>query len=143
LEWKEMSFDINTLFGVGTDLNALQMVDRAIAVFMLMLTMIRVAGRRSFGQYRPFDACTTVLLSAVLSRAVVGASPFWPTVLAGVAIVVLHRLIGLVGFHWPWSERLVSGDKRELVQSGERCWPVLTGLWSDDLPGALSSRSRS
>jgi len=109
-----------TLFGDGEDLNVLQMTLRSAAVFVLTLAMIRVAGRRSLGQHRAFDTCTTVLIGSVLSRAVVGASPFWPTVAAGAAIVVLHRLIAVASLQWPWFEALVSGDKRELVKDGRR-----------------------
>jgi uncharacterized membrane protein YcaP (DUF421 family) len=109
-----------TLFGEGERLDALQMALRATVVFVLALAMIRVSGRRSFGQRRPFDACTTVLLGAVLSRAVVGASPFWPTMAAGAAIVLLHRLVAMAGLRWPRFESLVSGDKRELVRDGRR-----------------------
>src|SRR3954470_15668042 len=109
---------VHTLFGEGSDLDPLQMTLRAIAVFALALGMIRLSGRRSFGQRRPFDACTTVLLGAVLSRAVVGASPFWATVCAGVAIVALHRLVAMASLRWRAFETLVSGDKRELVRNG-------------------------
>lgn len=109
-----------TLFGEGDRLDALQMALRATAVFVLSLAMIRVSGRRSFGQHRPFDACTTVLLGAVLSRAVVGASAFWPTMAAGAAIVLLHRLVAMASVRWPRFESLVSGDKRELVRDGRR-----------------------
>jgi uncharacterized membrane protein YcaP (DUF421 family) len=109
---------MDVLFGEGTDLDALQMAMRAIAVFVMTLAMIRVSGRRSFGQHRPFDACTTVLLGAVLSRAVVGASPFWPTLAAGVAIVLLHRLVAMASQRWPRFESFVSGDERELVRDG-------------------------
>ena len=109
-----------TLFGDGEDLDALQMTLRATAVFVLTLAMIRVAGRRSLGQHRAFDTCTTVLIGSVLSRAVVGASPFWPTMAAGAAIVVLHRLIAAASLQWPWFEALVSGDRRELVKDGRR-----------------------
>jgi len=109
-----------TLFGEGSDLDVLQMSMRALAVFVLTLAMIRVSGRRSVGQHRAFDACTTVLLGAILSRAVVGASPFWPVMAAGAVIVLLHRIIALASLRWPWFEALVSGDKRELVRRGRR-----------------------
>jgi len=109
---------VDTLFGDGTDLGPLQMAVRAAVVFFLALAMIRVSGRRSFGQSRPFDACTTVLLGAVLSRAVVGASPFWATMAAGVTIVALHRAVAMASLRWPGFETLVSGDKRELVRAG-------------------------
>lgn len=111
---------VNTLFGSGELLDALQMSMRSAVVFALALAMIRVSGRRSFGQRRPFDACATVLLGAVLSRAVVGASPFWATMAAGAAIVLLHRLVAMASLRWPRFETLVSGDKRELVRDG-RC----------------------
>ena len=109
---------VDTLFGEGTDLEPLQMTMRAVAVFALALAMIRIAGRRSFGQRRPFDACTSVLLGAVLSRAVVGASPFWATICAGVTIVLLHRLVGMASIHSRRFESLVSGDERELLCDG-------------------------
>jgi len=106
---------IETLFGSNSDLNPLQMGLRAGAVFVLALAMIRASGRRSFGQRRPFDACTTVLLGAVLSRGVVGASPFWATMAAGATLVLLHRLIAMACLKWNWFDMLVSGDKRELA----------------------------
>jgi uncharacterized membrane protein YcaP (DUF421 family) len=111
---------IETLFGTGTDLNPLQMGLRAVAVFALALALIRASGRRSFGQHRPFDACTTVLLGAVLSRAVVGASPFWATMGAGATLVLLHRAVAMASLRWVWFETLVSGDKRELVDAAGR-----------------------
>src|ERR1035437_8466696 len=98
-----------TLFGGGSDLSPLQMSLRAVAVFVLALALIRASGRRSFGQHRPFDACATVLLGAVLSRAVVGASPFWATMAAGTTLVLLHRAVGLASVRWAWFETLVSG----------------------------------
>ena len=112
--------DLDILFGSGNDLTVLQMSCRSAAVFLLALGMLRLSGRRSLGQRRPFDACVTVLFGAVLSRAVVGASPFWPTMAAALVIVLLHRLIAVASFHWPWFETLISGDKRELVTAAGR-----------------------
>jgi uncharacterized membrane protein YcaP (DUF421 family) len=111
---------VSTLFGDDTDLNALQMALRAVAVFVLTLALIRLAGRRSLGQHRAFDTCTTVLMGSVLSRGVVGASPFWPTMAAGATIVLLHRFVAMASLRWPWFESLVSGDKREIMKDGRR-----------------------
>jgi uncharacterized membrane protein YcaP (DUF421 family) len=111
---------IEFLFGSDPDLDPLQMAMRAIAVSIFTIALIRVAGRRAFGQHRPFDACLAVLLGAVLSRAVVAASPFWPTMAAGLAIVVVHRLLALACRRWPAVDDLVSGDLRELVRDGRR-----------------------
>lgn len=52
---------VRMLFGEGDQLDVLQMSMRSGVVFALALAMIRISGRRSFGQRRPFDACATVL----------------------------------------------------------------------------------
>ncbi|MGM2885457.1 hypothetical protein ACS2R9_27050, partial [Bacillus cereus group sp. BC64] len=81
------------LFGQGRMLGPGQMVLRAIVVFVVALVLIRIAGRRAFGQRSPFDHVVGILLGAILSRAVVGASPFVATVAASLAIAQLHRVI--------------------------------------------------
>lgn len=107
------------LFGEGSGLSALQMSCRAVLCFFVIVVMIRISGRRSFGQRMPFDACVTVLLGAVLSRAVVGASPFLATLAACLSIVVLHRLAAMLGARFGFIDRLMNGKPRTLVHRGE------------------------
>ena len=134
---------IELLFGSGDQLNALQMALRAAVVSGLTLAMIRASGRRSLGQQRPFDACITVLLGSVLSRAVVGASPFWPTMAAGATLVLLHRAVAMASLRWRWFETLISGDTRELVNSGvKNINEMRKGLITDrDLAEAVRKKS--
>jgi len=94
------------------------MAARAGAVFFITLVLIRASGRRSFGQHSPFDACVTVLLGAVLSRAVVGASPFWSTVAAGAALVVVHRAVALGSSRWARFDDMVNGREIVLIEDG-------------------------
>ncbi|KAF3997826.1 DUF421 domain-containing protein [Glaciimonas immobilis] len=107
-----------TLFGITGDPSILQMSLRALIVFILTLVLLRVGGRRSLGHRSAFDLCITVLLGAVLSRAIVGASPFFSTLCAGTTIVVLHRIIGLLSIWSPLFDKIVSGSARILVTDG-------------------------
>jgi uncharacterized membrane protein YcaP (DUF421 family) len=109
---------IYLLFGQGRDLGPLQMSLRAIAVFVTALVMIRISGRRSFGQRSPFDSVVVILLGAMLSRAIVGASPFIATVLASLVIVVCHRMLAWVCMRSNAMERLVGGVEREVYSDG-------------------------
>ena len=110
---------IELVFGDTVDLTFWQMAARAIAIFAIALLLVRISGRQSFGQHSPFDACTTVLVGAILSRAVVGANPFWSTVCAASAIVLMHRLTGLASVRWPGFEALISGKELPLVHNGK------------------------
>jgi uncharacterized membrane protein YcaP (DUF421 family) len=109
---------INTLFGDDALLNSWQMGARAALVFCITLFFIRVAGRRSFGQRSAFDAATTVLLGAVLSRGVVGASPFWATVAAAGVLALMHRAMGWLSVRSDAFDVFISGRERVIVVDG-------------------------
>lgn len=110
---------IRVVFGEGPELTEWQMALRAAVIFAIALALVRLSGRRSFGQHHPHDGCMTVLLVAILSRAVVGASPFWATVAAATALALMHRISGHASFRWAWFEALISGHERTLVRSGK------------------------
>ncbi|WP_233830354.1 DUF421 domain-containing protein [Paraburkholderia sp. ZP32-5] len=109
---------IFVLFGEGRNLDPLQMGLRAIVVFVIALALIRVSGRRSFGQRSPFDLVVVILLGATLSRAIVGASPFIATVVASFLIVACHRMLAWACMRSRRFERLVGGVEREVFSNG-------------------------
>jgi len=106
------------IWGSGTSLNCLQMSCRGIAVFFIALILIRLSGRRSFGIGTPLDNIIVILLGALLSRAVVGASPFVPIVCVCLAVVLLHRVFCWLKIHNPRFSHLVEGDKVTIYSDG-------------------------
>lgn len=109
----------NTLFGIGKDLNTLQMCDRAILVYFIALILIRISGRRTFGKRSPFDNTLAIILGAILSRAVVGASPFIPTIACSLLLVVLHRGIAWVRLNHKGIRVLLEGNTIPLFRNGK------------------------
>jgi uncharacterized membrane protein YcaP (DUF421 family) len=109
---------VNTVFGSGRDLDALQMAARAAVIFVCALVLMRISGRRSFGQRSPFDYVIAILLGATLSRVIVGASPALPTAGASLVLVLLHRVLAWACVHSRQLERIVGGVERELYRDG-------------------------
>ena len=109
---------INQLFGHGTDLNILQMSVRAIVIFFVALILIRFTGMRVFGIKSAFDTCIIIMLGAVLARAVVGASPFIPTIAASTALVIIHKIIATISVNNQFLSHLVKGKPLSLYKSG-------------------------
>ena len=96
----------------------LELFARAIGGFIIALVLIRIAGRRSVGLKAPFDSCLVVLLGAILSRGVVGASPFFYTVALCLIIALLHRLIAWLSIRYAGFERWIDGVERPLIVNG-------------------------
>jgi uncharacterized membrane protein YcaP (DUF421 family) len=107
------------IFGKREDLSASQMALRAVVVFIIGLIQVRIAGRRAFGVREPFDNVMTILLGAILARAVVGASPFVPTITSATVIVLLHRMFGIFAVFNSTFGALVKGRRRVLYQNGK------------------------
>lgn len=107
------------LFGEGKDLNVLQMCSRALVVFFLALIMVRVSGRRTFGNRTAFDNTLAIILGAVLSRAIAGASPFVPTVCCSLLLVLLHRLLAYASLNSSFIDRHLKGESLPLYREGQ------------------------
>lgn len=107
------------LFGEGEHLDALQMCCRGAVFFLIALVLIRLSGRRSFGLKTPLDNIITILLGAVMGRAVVGASPFIPVVACCLTVVLLHRLFGWVVARSKRFSHWTEGKKFLLFKDGQ------------------------
>ena len=110
---------LTEIFGKGKDLSVLQMSSRGIILFFLALILIRISGRRSFGLHMPLDNIITIMLGAVLSRALVGASDFAAVVIACLVIVLIHRAVAWILMHNPKISAIVEGEKILLFNHGE------------------------
>ena len=106
------------LFGDGEKLNVLQMSSRGALMFLVMLVLIRISGRRSFGVRTALDNIIAVSLGAIMSRAVVVASPFIPVIVCCFVIVLLHRGTGRLIAASKKFSRVVEGEKILLFEDG-------------------------
>jgi uncharacterized membrane protein YcaP (DUF421 family) len=106
------------IFGNGKDLTVLQMSCRAIIIFIVSLLLIRISGRRSFGVRTPLDNIIVILLGALLSRAIVGASGFFPVIISSFVIVIIHRICAWSIVHHPIAAKIFEGKKILLFENG-------------------------
>ncbi len=111
--------EITELLGQGKNLTTSQMSFRAVVVFVVCLLLIRISGRRSFGMRMPLDNVIAILLGAILSRAIVGASPFIATIASATTLAILHRVCGWIGFYNRWFGKMLKGTEMVLYSNGK------------------------
>jgi uncharacterized membrane protein YcaP (DUF421 family) len=109
---------IDHLFGHGKDLTALQMGCRAFVMFFIALILIRLAGMRTFGIKSAFDTCVIIMLGAILSRAITGASAFFPTVASAIVLVFVHKILAMISVNNKTLSHLMKGTPISLYKDG-------------------------
>ena len=127
--------NIIEIFGSGENLGAFQMAARAFVMFFIALLLIRIGGMRIFGKKTAFDNILVIMLGAILSRGVVGASPFFSTVAAAGAMVFIHKILGWLAMTHIWVGKIVKGYRHALYKNGEIDHKNLrkTSISQDDL----------
>ena len=109
---------LDYFFGHTTNLNTLQMCVRTLVVFVFVLVLIRLTGMRAFGIKSAFDTCIIIILGAILGRAVVGASPFLPTLAACTVLMIVHKVIASLSVNNDFISHLVKGVPVLLYKDG-------------------------
>jgi uncharacterized membrane protein YcaP (DUF421 family) len=96
-----------------------QMSLRAVVIFIFGILLVRLAGKRAFGKASAFDIVFAIVIGSNLSRTLTANAPFFPTLAASLALVLMHRALALAAYHTTWLGSLIKGDPRCLVKGGE------------------------
>jgi len=105
-------------FGEDKDINTYQMCARAFVIYFIALILIRISGRRTFGTRSSFDNTVVIILGAILSRAVVGASPFVPTIACCLIMALMHRVLAWLSIKNGNISHLLKGKCIPLYRDG-------------------------
>ncbi|HKO60142.1 MAG TPA: YetF domain-containing protein [Pyrinomonadaceae bacterium] len=123
--------------------NAVQMALRTIVVYVFSLAIVRLGSKRFLSQASAFDFIVGIMLGSVMSRAINGSAPFFPTLVAGTVLIGMHWLLAVLAYHIDWFGPLVKGNPVLLVKEGQIQEQGMrrAGLSAQDLEEALRLQS--
>ena len=97
-----------------------QFVWRGVAVYLAAVFMMRIVGKRSFGDMSTFDIIVLVLVGGVLRNSIVGHDgSFQGGLIAVASMLAADRAVAWVCTRSPWLNRFVEGRPTVLVHDGE------------------------
>jgi uncharacterized membrane protein YcaP (DUF421 family) len=93
---------------------------RGAACYLGLLALLRLTGRRSFGEMAPFDIVVLVIVGGALRSAMVGkdASLLGPLIVV-VTILTLDKLLGWLAAWSPAIDRILEGRSALLARDGK------------------------
>jgi len=96
-----------------------EFVFRAVVVYVAVLTMVRVSGKRAMGQLTPFDMLLIVLLGNAVQNALLGQdTSLGGGLLLAATLISLNFAVGLITSRSARAERLIEGEPVVLARDG-------------------------
>lgn len=97
-----------------------EFVLRAVAVYVVVLLMVRFTGKRTVGQFTPFDLLVVVLLGTAVQNSLIGEDT---SLLGGLILAAtllgLNWTVGKLSARHRGFDRMVEGKPVILVRRGE------------------------
>lgn len=109
---------LNHWWGIKEDIGPLEIAARSAVMFLIALMLLRISGMRPFGKGNGVDTIISFLIGAILSRGVVGATPFISTVVSAIVILFIHNMVTKLCVRNEWIERIIKGRRYTLYKSG-------------------------
>lgn len=97
-----------------------EFVLRAVAVYVVVLVLVRLSGKRTVGQFTPFDLLVVVLLGTAVQNSLIGedTSLLGGLILAA-TLLALNWSVGKLSARSRRFDRVVEGKPVILVRHGE------------------------
>jgi len=105
-------------WGINQNISPLEIAARSAVMFLVALLLMRATGMRPFGKGEAFDQIIAFLIGGILSRGVVGATPFISTIVSMVVIVLIHKVLAKLSIYSKWFGAAVKGKKLLLYRDG-------------------------
>lgn len=97
-----------------------ELVIRAVVVYVVLLILIRLTGKRQIGQFSPYDLVLLLILSnAVQNSMNAGDNSLVGGLILALTLVSLNYLVGLLTFKSRKVEAFVDGRPQVLIHDGK------------------------
>jgi len=103
-----------------------EFVLRAVVVYVVVLGMVRLGGKRALGQITPFDVLLIVLLGNAVQNALLGSdTSLGGGLLLAATLIALNYAVGWMSTRSRRIERLVEGEPVVIARDGRLLEAVL------------------
>ncbi len=117
-----------------------ELVIRAVVVYIFLLALLRITGKRQVGQLAPFDLVLLLVLSnAVQNSMNAGDNSLVGGLISATTLVGLNFLVGLITYRSKRLEAIIEGRPQVVVHNGKLFEDVMRGakLTHHELNAAL------
>ena len=103
-----------------------ELIVRGVVVYCLLLLMVRISGRRTVGQFTPFDLLVVMLLSEAVSNSLTGGdNSLVGGLILAATLIALNMLAAFLSSHSRKASDVLDGTPVLLGRDGKIFFDVL------------------
>ena len=92
---------------------------RAVAVYLVVMVLVRVSGKRAVGQFTPFDLVLLILIGNAVQNGMNGGdNSLTAAAILSACLIGLNYLVAWASSRWPSVRHVVEGKSVELARDG-------------------------
>ena len=117
-----------------------EFIERAVVVYIFLLVILRITGKRQVGQLAPFDLVLLLVLSNALQNSMNGGdNTVTGGIISAVTLIGLNWLLGYATFRNKQIGRFVEGRPQVIVHNGHVYRDIMQSerLTQDELDAAI------
>jgi uncharacterized membrane protein YcaP (DUF421 family) len=117
-----------------------EFIARAVVVYIFLLIILRITGKRQVGQLAPFDLVLLLVLSNALQNSMNGGdNTVTGGIISAVTLIGLNWLLGYATFRSKKIGRFVEGRPQVIVHNGQVYRDIMQSerLTQDELDAAI------
>jgi uncharacterized membrane protein YcaP (DUF421 family) len=93
---------------------------RGVIIYVFVLILLRLTGKRQVGQLAPFDLVLLLILSNAVQNAMNGGdNSVTGGVISAITLVAVNYFVGYLTFKSKWLERIIEGRPIRLIHNGQ------------------------
>lgn len=117
-----------------------ELIVRALLVYLFLILLLRITGKRQVGQLAPFDLVLLLVLSNAVQNSMNGGdNSLIGGVISATTLVLINLVVGVVTHRSKKLEALIEGHPQVLIHNGKLYQEVMTAarLTHHELHAAL------
>ncbi|MBO9700482.1 MAG: DUF421 domain-containing protein [Sporocytophaga sp.] len=121
------------------------MIFRGIVIYFLAIFIIRFGGKRILSRFGTFDVVISIIIGAILAKAIVGSAKFIPTIITSCVLVSIHFFLSKLTLYYHPLGHQVKGNPHLLYENGNFIDAALkkNNITHDDIIEAVRLQTQS
>ncbi|MDQ3890110.1 MAG: DUF421 domain-containing protein [Actinomycetota bacterium] len=109
--WQDI-FDLHVSAG--------EKVLRAILIYVFLIAILRIVGKRELGQANTLDLVVLLLVANAVQNGIIGNDvSVTGAAIGAVTLFAINELVGRTAYEFPWMARALEGEPTVLISAGK------------------------